>query len=209
MGATEVLLNERAALCDTFDKYGPEAPTLCVGWTTLDLAAHLVAREARSDAALGLVVPPLAGHLQKVMDKYKARGYEPLVAMLRTGPPWMHRTGPLATANVNENFIHHEDVRRASGETPRTIDPEMDAILWKMLGFGARMSKKAVRGAALKLQTPDGRERVVSTDGGPVTMSGMTGELTLFMSGRKEAAEVTLDGDATAIAIVRAASLGV
>ena len=53
------------------------------------------------------------GHLQKVMDKYKAKGYEPLVAMLRTGPPWMHRTGPLATANVNENFVHHEDVRRA------------------------------------------------------------------------------------------------
>ncbi len=67
---------------------------------------------------------------------------------------------------MNENFVHHEDVRRASGETPRTIDPEMDAILWKMLGFGARMSKKAVRGAALKLQTPDGRERIVSTDGG-------------------------------------------
>ncbi len=69
MGATEVLLKERAALCDTLDKYGPDAPTLCVGWTTLDLAAHLVAREARSDAALGLVVPPLAGHLQNVMDK--------------------------------------------------------------------------------------------------------------------------------------------
>jgi len=31
MGATEVLLQERAALCDTLDKYGPEAPTLCVG----------------------------------------------------------------------------------------------------------------------------------------------------------------------------------
>ena len=47
-----------------------------------------------------------------------------LVEMLRTGPPWMHRTGPLATANVNENFVHHEDVRRASGESPRVIDDE-------------------------------------------------------------------------------------
>jgi uncharacterized protein (TIGR03085 family) len=209
MGATEVLLQERAALCDTLEKYGPDAPTLCAGWTTLDLAAHLVAREARSDAALGLVVPPLAGHLRKVMGKYKARGYEPLVAMLRTGPPWMHRNGPLASANVNENFVHHEDVRRANGESPRPVDPEIDAILWKLLGFGARMSKKAVRGAALKLQTPDGRERVVSTDGGPVTMTGNAGELALFMAGRKEAADVTLDGDAAAIAIVRAASFGV
>ncbi len=209
MSATEVLLQERAALCDTFDKYGADAPTLCAGWVTLDLAAHLVAREARSDAALGLVVPPLAGHLQKVMDKYKVRGYEPLVAMLRTGPPWMHRTGPLAVANVNENFIHHEDVRRASGEGPRTIDPEMDAILWRTLGFGARLSKKAVRGAALTLRTPDGRERVVATDGAPVAMTGSPGELSLYMSGRKDAADVTLDGDAAAVAIVRAARFGV
>jgi uncharacterized protein (TIGR03085 family) len=149
MAATQVLLKERAALCDTFEKYGSEAPTLCEGWLTLDLAAHMVAREARSDAAVGLVFPPLAGHLQKVMDQYKTKGFETLVGMLRTGPPWMHRTGPLATANVNENYVHHEDVRRASGEGPRVLDDEMDAILWRMLGFGARMSKKAVKGAAL------------------------------------------------------------
>jgi len=209
MTATKVLLRERAALCDTFEKYGADAPTLCAGWVTLDLAAHLVAREARSDAAVGLVFPPLAKHLQNVMDRYKTRGYEPLVAMLRTGPPWMHRTGPLATANVNENFVHHEDVRRASGEGPRAIDPEMDAILWKVLGFGARMSKKAFKGAALMLRTPDGRERAVSTDGPAVTMTGPTGELTLYMSGRKDAADVAIDGDPAAVAIVRAAHLGV
>lgn len=209
MTATQVLLKERAALCDTFDKYGADAPTLCAGWMTLDLAAHLVAREARSDAAVGLVVPMFAKHLQNVMDKYKAKGYTALVAMLRTGPPWMHRTGPLATANVNENFIHHEDVRRASGEGPRVIDDEMDAILWKMLGFGARMSKKAVKGAALTLHTPDGRERVVSTDGAAVSMTGAPGELTLYMSGRKGAAVVELEGDPAAIAIVQAASFGV
>jgi uncharacterized protein (TIGR03085 family) len=209
MGATQVLLKERAALCDTLDKYGPDAPTLCVGWVTLDLAAHLVAREARSDAALGLVFPPLANHLQHVMDRYKTKGYERLVAMLRTGPPWMHRTGPLATANVNENFVHHEDVRRASGEGPRVIDDEMDAILWRMLGFGARLAKKAVKGAAFTLRTPDGRERVVSTEGGAVTMTGPPSELALYMSGRKEAALVTIEGDPVATAIVHAAGFGV
>src|SRR3954466_5216625 len=142
MSATKVLLTEGAAMCDTFEKVGADAPTLCEGWLTLDLAAHLVAREARSDAALGLVVPFLAGHLQHVMDKYKAKGYEPLVAMLRTGPPWMHRTGPLATANVNENFVHHEDVRRPAGEPPRVLDGDMEDILWKMLGFA--FSKKSI-----------------------------------------------------------------
>lgn len=209
MSATEVLLKERAALCDTFDKYGPEAPTLCEGWLTLDLAAHLVAREARSDAAIGLVFKPLAGHLQNVMDQYKAKGFDTLVGMLRTGPPWMHRTGPLAAANVNENFVHHEDVRRASGEGPRVLDEEMDAILWRMLGFGARMSKKAAKGAALTLRTPDGRERVISTEGIAVVMTGTSGELSLYMSGRKEAADVTLDGETTGVAIVHAAPFGI
>ena len=164
---------------------------------------------ARSDAAVGLVVPSLAGHLQKVMDQYKAKGYDHLVGMLRTGPPWMHRTGPLATANVNENFIHHEDVRRPAGESPRALDPEMDQILWKMLGFGARMSRKALKGAALTLRTPDGRERVVTAEGAPVVMTGEPGELVLFMSGRKDAAVVTQVGSDEAVGILLAANLGV
>jgi uncharacterized protein (TIGR03085 family) len=201
--ARAVLLEERAAMCDTFEKFGPDAPTLCEGWNTLDLAAHLVAREARSDAAVGLVVPFLAGHLQRVMGKYKAKGFEPLVAMLRTGPPWMHRTGPLATANVNENFVHHEDVRRPAGESPRALEPDMDQILWKMLGFG--MGKKSVPGVALTLQTPAGREKVVTKEGAPVAMIGATGELILYLSGRKSAAEVTFEGADDAVAIVQRA----
>jgi uncharacterized protein (TIGR03085 family) len=207
MSATGILLKERAALCDTFEKFGPDAPTLCDSWLTLELAAHLVAREARSDAALGLVVPFLAGHLQRVMDRYKAKGYETLVGMLRTGPPWMHRTGPLATANVTENFIHHEDVRRASGESPRALDREMEDVMWKMLGFG--FSKKSVPGAALTLRTPDGREKVLTKEGAPVVLTGESGELVLFMSGRKEAAVVTHDGAHDAVAIVLAAKFGV
>jgi uncharacterized protein (TIGR03085 family) len=207
--ATEILLTERAALCDTLEKFGPEAPTLCEGWLTIDLAAHLVAREARSDAALGLILPgPFATHLQHVMDQYKAKGYDHLVDMLRSGPPWMHRTGPLATANVNENFVHHEDVRRASGEGPRVLDEAMEAILWKMLGFGARLARRKVKGAGLVLRTPDGRERVVSTSGPQVIFTGTPGELTLFMSGRKENVEVTHVGDHAAVAIVLAADFG-
>ena len=207
MGATEILLKERAAMCDTFDKYGAEAPTLCEGWLTLDLAAHLVAREARSDAAIGLVVPAFAGHLQRVMDSYKTKGYDTLVGMLRTGPPWMHRTGPLATANVNENFIHHEDVRRANGEGPRVLDTDMSDVLWKMLGFGVR--KKRLHGVAFTLRTPDGREKVITKEGEPVVMTGEPGELALFMSGRKESAVVTHDGHADAVAIVLGAELGI
>jgi uncharacterized protein (TIGR03085 family) len=210
VSATEILLGERAALCDTLEKFGPEAPTLCEGWLTLDLAAHLMAREARSDAALGLVLPgPFARHLDHVTAKYKAQGYDKLVASLRTGPPWMHRTGPLAGLNVTENFVHHEDVRRPAGEGPRVLDAEMEAILWKNLGVGARMARRKVKGAGLVLRTPDGRERVIASAGPTVTMLGAPGELSLFMAGRKEAAEVTHEGEPAAVAIVLAGDFGV
>ena len=205
--ATQVLLKERAALCDTLEKFGPDAPTLDEGWTTLDLAAHLVAREARSDAAAGLVIPFLANHLQHVMSQYKAKGYEPLVAMLRTGPPWMHRTGPLATANVNENFIHHEDVRRPAGESPRALDREMEDLLWKMVGFGFR--KKAIAGVAFTVRTPDGREKIITKEGAPLVLAGEPGEIVLYLSGRKGAAVVTLDGSDDAAAIIANAKFGI
>jgi uncharacterized protein (TIGR03085 family) len=210
VSAVDALLAERAALCDTFADLGPDAPTLCEGWQTLDLAAHLIAREARADAALGLLLPgPFARHLQTVMDHYKERGYDTLVGMLRTGPPKMHRMGPLAAANVNENFIHHEDARRPAGLGPRDLDAETDAILWKMLGLGARIAKRRVQGAGLTLRTPDGRERVVAKEGPMVTLTGAPGELALFMSGRKEAAVVEHDGPPEAVAIVLAAKFGV
>ena len=88
------------------------------------------------------------------MDQYKAKGYEPLVAMLRTGPPWMHRTGPLATANVNENFVHHEDMRRRERVKRRVRSIRR----WTTSSGRCSASVPARRrcpGVALTLRTPD------------------------------------------------------
>ena len=60
---------ERAALVQTMTATGPDAPTLCEGWTTKDLAAHLVIRERRLDATPGIMVSLLAGYTEKVQDK--------------------------------------------------------------------------------------------------------------------------------------------
>jgi hypothetical protein len=103
--------------------------------------------------------------------------------------------------------VHHEDVRRPAGEAPRVLDPEMEQVLWKMLGFG--MSKKAVPGVALTLRSPDGREKVVTKQGSPVAIIGEPGEFALYLSGRKGAAVVTFDGADEAVAIVRNAKFGV
>ena len=67
---------------------GPDAPTLCEGWTTRDLAAHLVVRERRPDALPGLVFGPLASHTARPQDQLTASTtYEDLVELFASGPP--------------------------------------------------------------------------------------------------------------------------
>ena len=44
---TRYAFAERLALADLMAEVGPDAPTLCGGWTTRDLAAHLLLRERR------------------------------------------------------------------------------------------------------------------------------------------------------------------
>ena len=79
---------ERTLLCDLLDELGPGAPTLCEGWVTADLAAHLVVRERRPDSGPGLVWPALAGYTDRVRRSVRDRTAWPdLVGMVRSGPP--------------------------------------------------------------------------------------------------------------------------
>ena len=80
---------ERRALAELFARVGPDAPTLCEGWTTADLAAHLVVRERRPDAGPGIVVPMLAGYTDKVQRGVRdGHTWTQLVDKVRSGPPF-------------------------------------------------------------------------------------------------------------------------
>ena len=209
MSAQDVLAAERAALCETLEQAGPDAPTLCDGWLTADLAAHLLVRETRPDAAVGIVLPgPFARHTANVMEHVEARGYDTMVEALRSGPPRLFRIGPMAAVNVVENWIHHEDVRRANGHAPRPASRELDDLLWQSLRTSALIAKRRLHGVGLTLRTPNGRERVVKDAQPMVTLTAESGELVLFMSGRKESAAVAHGGPPDAYALVLAARLG-
>jgi uncharacterized protein (TIGR03085 family) len=132
---------ERAALCDLLDEIGPDRPTLCEGWTTRDLTAHLLVRERRPDAAAGIVLKPLAAHLERVRSGVAQRPFASLVATLRTPPFWaLGAFGPLDRAtNTLEFFIHHEDVRRAGPDwKPRPLSREYARALWAYVPGSAR-----------------------------------------------------------------------
>src|SRR6266496_1286185 len=136
--------DERAALCDLFEELGPDEPTLCEGWRTRDLAAHLVVRERRPDAAAGIMLKPFAGYTRHVQDGYAGKPWAELVELVRSGPPALSPTRiPAVDRLVNsvELFIHHEDVRRAQPSwQPRDPDPERDAVTWAAVKRTGRLT---------------------------------------------------------------------
>ena len=204
---------ERLALCALLDKTGPDAPTLCEGWTTGDLAAHLVLRERRPDAAAGVIGGPLAGYTARVQQRIRARTpFGDLVRTIRSGPPRlsvMALPGVDERANAVEFFVHHEDVRRgAPGWEPRELSRGESDMLWRRLRLARFMLRKAPVGVELArddvgpaTDNPDGVPyRITARNATPaVTVVGSPAELTLWVMGRRAAARVRMDGIQAAV----------
>ncbi|MFC8046611.1 TIGR03085 family metal-binding protein [Nocardia sp. NPDC057353] len=177
---------ERRELVATMAAAGPDAPTLCGSWTVRDLAAHLVVRERRPDAAPGIMIAALAPRLEKIQARAAERPFPELLEAVRTGPPWWSPLKPIdAVANLAEYFVHHEDVRRGSDPwEPRELPADEQRQLWKTV---RRMAKMAYRKSPVPivLRTPDGDEaRLGSGPGEPVVLLGAPAELLLHAFGR-------------------------
>ncbi|WP_433509873.1 TIGR03085 family metal-binding protein [Nonomuraea sp. CA-143628] len=203
--------SERAALCDLLDQLGPDAPTLCTGWNTADLAAHLVLRERRPDAMGGIALKPLAGYTASVQEGLKAKhSYPELVDLVRR-PGGVYGLLPFLDDAVNtlEFFVHHEDVRRAQPEwEPRELPADLEQIMWKRVASGGRfMLRRAPVGVVLH-RLGGGVTLGGAQQGPKVEVTGRAGELLLFCFGRQEHARVELTGDADAVARLKNAKLG-
>ncbi len=208
---TDYARQDRLELADLLLRTGPDAPTLCEGWTTRDLAAHLVVRERRPDAMAGVVVPPLAGHGEKVRRAKAAEPYEQVVGEVRNPPWWSPVSNPLTDelANGAEMFIHLEDVRRGTpGWEPRTLSGDRQRALWRTVKVTSRLALRRL-GLGVRVRADGYGEFTVGDAEPQVTVSGEPGELALFVSGRQRAARVTVDGDPAAADRVRTARLGI
>jgi uncharacterized protein (TIGR03085 family) len=197
---TNLAASERASLSDLLDRVGPDAPTLCEGWNTRDLTAHLVVREGRPDAVLGVVIRPLSGWTARVQKKFARGDFTDLVNRLRGGPPIWSLFGMRGLGEILNNvefFVHHEDVRRAAPQwEPRVLDNATNALLWKR---SSQMAKRVLRSApaGIELVRSDTGQRHTVRPGQPVlTLTGAPQELLLYMFGRRDHALVELEGDA-------------
>ena len=201
---------ERAALCDLLLDVGPDAPTLCEGWTAAHMAAHLVLRERRPDVGLGLVLPgPFARHAARATERTVGQvSFECLVARIRSGPPRLIRLvdGPM---NIVEFFVHLEDVRRATDDwTPRAGLDDLQDALWPFQKSGTKLRTRRVKDVELWIARPGGEPVAVRTGGRRVTATGDPGELTMFFFGRRDQSHVELTGDPDGIAEVFTAPIG-
>lgn len=204
--------DERRELVSTMRAVGPDAPTLCEGWTARDMAAHLVVRERHPVASVGIMVPFLAGYTAKVQASVAQRPWEELLADVASGPPWYSPLGLIDRwANLGEMFIHHEDVLRGGANPdspwiPREVPPEEAKALQapaKMMG-SMLLRDSPVR---VTLRTDAGDEILTAGSGNAVAVSGTPGELLLFVAGRQPV-NVTYNGAPDDVAALNAARRG-
>jgi uncharacterized protein (TIGR03085 family) len=213
MGDLPFDAQERLKLCVLFDELGPSAPTLLEGWTAHDLAAHIVLRERDLIAAPCLVLP---GPFQRFAERRRVRlanrhDFAWLVARIRSGPPLgFFRVGWVRSfPNLNEFFVHHEDVRRANGLGPRIVTHDLEAALWRNVRRGSRYLSRRLRGAGLEIEWAGTGESQTVRRGKPTArLSGTPGELLLYVFGRQGAAHVEVSGPAEAMAAVHRTHFG-
>ena len=212
MGPLPLQTAERRGLCDLMEDLGPAAPTLCEGWATYDMAAHLYVREHDPIASVGIVVGPAERLHDQAIERTKERTpFEVLLRKVRSGPPlWWRPVDGLA--NVQEMFVHHEDVRRGGGDlTPRPESEigEIEARLWGNLKRAHWMMTRNIKGVRVEIRAPGEAPIQAGRGDHVVTIAGRPGELVLYLLGRRSAADVEITGSEEARSALEDAQLGI
>lgn len=205
---------ERDALVHALRQAGPGAPTLCEGWQTQDLAAHIVLRDSRPDVMARLHLPKLRKSAQQHMDSLAATDYEQLLTKVAAGPPaWsLARVKPLADLmNTVEFYVHTEDVLRAQledtdGDTLHGGDESASAglhrsgreiplpvrrALWRQGKQGLFRMAAHKKGQRITfLSAGCGAVTSGPRSGEPLTVTGAPEELILWAFGRESVADI-------------------
>ena len=200
--ATSWNVDERAGLVRALEALGPGRPTLCEGWQTQHLAAHVALRDRSPWARSARATDDLAARAQdrKVFDD--------LAAEIAAGPRWPSPGGRAAeTMNLLELYVHTQDVVRAqpggleaAAEEERSSEHE--AALWSQFRRAARVIYRRVPTGVILVVT--GGPRVVAQrhrrGHGSVVVSGPVTELIMHGFGRGTASSVRIDGSAGDVA---------
>jgi uncharacterized protein (TIGR03085 family) len=207
---TTVARAERLQLCDLALEVGADAPTLCGDWDVKELVAHLLVRERSLVGAPGIIIPPLAKLTDREIVRTARTNLPTLVARLRTARSLLALPVIDPLVNTLEYFVHHEDIRRAQASwEPRDLDPDTTATLWRAISVTGR---GLVRPAGVPVTIHDvdtGKTATLRGGADPVTISGATSEIVMFLHGRRQTVGLELTGPTASIQRRRDADLGI
>lgn len=203
--AAGVIAAERTALVGTLNEAGPAAPTLCEGWQTRHLLAHLILRETQPLVAAGVMGGPLGKRTERLTNEYAQQLADPASYRLAVqkfadlpGYGGMRKRWPVADAAMNtlEYLVHTEDVRRAAGDlSPREVPAETQQKIWDDVRSRGRLLAGKSYPGGLILEAP-GYSPSTATILGPkpgkvaTVLSGQPAELVLYLFGRQDVAQV-------------------
>ncbi|MBO1267823.1 TIGR03085 family metal-binding protein [Arthrobacter cavernae] len=206
----------REVLAETLLAAGPDSATLCKGWLTRDLAAHLYLRERKASVGVGLLIPRLGKASDKATAKLAAKlktaeDYAGIVNAFRAGPGALSPLKIKAldeASNLIEYFVHTEDIRRAGDRwAPRALDEEYSDALWDELIKRAAFLYRGVD-LGIVLVRPTGPRHVAKRAPVSVAIVGEPGELLMHAHGRTRQALVTFEGQPDAVALLQSADIG-
>jgi len=178
------------------EEVGPDAPTLCTGWNTAVLAAHLVSRE--SSLLAGAFGPALAPAGNRAMARALRRSFAENVHRFRRGG-MLSQTGRLGEAlHLLEFVVHREDVRRAQPHPGPQANDGADAVrgaavFEQLRRHAGRLGRTIPAGIGLLLRSS--RHGAIDVRRGPavIVADGDPVDLALWLFGRTEASAVAID----------------
>lgn len=188
---------ERRHLAALLRRLGPDAPTLCEGWSTRDLAVHIVLRDGRPDVLAGKAlprVPVLSERARRTEELVARQPWDELVRKVEHPPLYSPaRLGPLdKRMNTVEFFVHHEDARRAQpGWHDRPLLHDEEQTLWQSLSLMAKVVLKDEEDTVVLIAPTYGAVRGGRGRTGTVrVLRAVPSELLLWAFGRREQARV-------------------
>lgn len=188
---------ERRHLAALLRRLGPDAPTLCEGWSTRELAVHLVLRDGRPDVLAGKALPqvPVLGERARRSEQAVADlPWDELVQKVERPPLYSPaRLAPVdSRMNTVEFFVHHEDVRRAQPQWhERPLLHDEEKALWRALGLLAKVLLKDEEDTVVLIAPTYGAVNGGRGRTGTVrVLRAVPSELLLWAHGRREQARV-------------------
>ena len=188
---------EHRRLRRSLHELGPDAPTLCDGWKSIDLARHLV-MVARFDGVPALVVnlcmlgtryplaslaPRFVGRLGEVLAPLE---WSDLLIEMNRPLPRVWAVPGVAQWRFVEYWVHHQDVLRPNA---RVADGDLGALraalpVAAMLGVGWNRVELDIR--------PDDAPAFTVGRGERVVVTGRLAEIAMWIVGRRNGTAVSV-----------------